>query len=145
MLILDISCQHLGDECKLEGFCAPFGRRVGVCTFLKLYICNGYMHTSVEFIHCSKAKLSGAQLSTFSGRTVGPCPLFRGPIAWGPTVRGPICQEPECTVSVECSQRCSQKCSQESASISIIQHQSASTSINQHQPALISNNQHSLP
>ena len=55
--------QYLGDECKLGGFCAPFGRRVGVCTFLKLYNCNGCIlptfgeHTSVEFIHCSKAKL----------------------------------------------------------------------------------------
>ena len=28
MLILDISCQHLGDDCKLEGFCVPFGHRV---------------------------------------------------------------------------------------------------------------------
>ena len=42
-MILDISCQHLGDECKLEGFCVPFGHRIGVCTFWKLYICNGYM------------------------------------------------------------------------------------------------------
>ena len=43
MLVLDISCQHLGDECKLEGFCVPFGHRVGECTFLKMYICIGYM------------------------------------------------------------------------------------------------------
>ena len=43
MLVLDISCQHMGDECKLKSFCAPFGRRVGECTFLKLYICIGYM------------------------------------------------------------------------------------------------------
>ena len=43
MLVLDISCQHLGDECKLEGFCVPFGHRVGECTFLKIYICIGYM------------------------------------------------------------------------------------------------------
>ena len=28
MLILDISCQHLGHDCKLEGFCVPFGHRV---------------------------------------------------------------------------------------------------------------------
>ena len=28
MLVLDISCQHLGDDCKLEGFCVPFGHRV---------------------------------------------------------------------------------------------------------------------
>ena len=32
-----MSCQHLGDECKLGGFCAPFRRRVGVCKF-KNYI-----------------------------------------------------------------------------------------------------------
>ena len=42
-------------------------------------------HMSVEFIHCSRAKLSGAQLSSFSGRTVGPRTV--GPR--GPTVRGP--------------------------------------------------------
>jgi hypothetical protein len=29
MLILDIPCQQLGDECKLKGFCVPFGHRVG--------------------------------------------------------------------------------------------------------------------
>ena len=38
MLALNISCQHLGDECKLEGFCAPFGRRVGEYTFLNIYV-----------------------------------------------------------------------------------------------------------
>ena len=43
VLILDISCQHLGDECKLEGFCVPFGHRVRECTFLKMYICIGYV------------------------------------------------------------------------------------------------------
>ena len=43
MLILDISCQHLGDECKFEGFCVPFGNRVGECTLLEIYICIGYM------------------------------------------------------------------------------------------------------
>ena len=32
---MDISCQPLGDECKLEGFCVPFGHRVGECTFLE--------------------------------------------------------------------------------------------------------------
>ena len=41
--VLDISCQQLGDECKLEGFCVPFGHRVGECTFLKMYICIGYV------------------------------------------------------------------------------------------------------
>ena len=46
MLILDIcmiACQHLGDECKLEGFCVPFGYRAGDYTFLKMYICIGYV------------------------------------------------------------------------------------------------------
>ena len=42
MLVLDISCQHLGDECKLESFCATFGRKVGECTFLE--------YVSVEYI-----------------------------------------------------------------------------------------------
>ena len=35
MLILDISCQHLGDECKLGGFCVPFGHGVGECKLLE--------------------------------------------------------------------------------------------------------------
>ena len=47
MLILDISCQHLGDECKLEGFCVPFGHRVVECTFLKMYICIGYVMPTI--------------------------------------------------------------------------------------------------
>ena len=38
MLIMDISCQHLGDDCNLEGFFVPFGHRVGECTFLKITI-----------------------------------------------------------------------------------------------------------
>ena len=49
LLILDISCQHFGAECKLEGFFVPFGHRVGECTILKMYICIGhiqYPHTS---------------------------------------------------------------------------------------------------
>ena len=47
MLILDISCQHMGDECKLEGFCVPFGHRVGECTYLEIYICIGYMMPTI--------------------------------------------------------------------------------------------------
>ena len=38
MLVLDISCQHLDDDCNLEGFFVPFGHRVGECTFLKITI-----------------------------------------------------------------------------------------------------------
>ena len=33
MLVLDISCQFLGDEYKFDSFCAPFGRGYGKCTF----------------------------------------------------------------------------------------------------------------
>ena len=47
MLILDISCQTMGDECKLEGFCVPFGHRVGECTYLEIYICIGYMMPTI--------------------------------------------------------------------------------------------------
>ena len=28
----------MGDECKLKGFCAPFGRGVGECAFCNKYI-----------------------------------------------------------------------------------------------------------
>ena len=43
MILYWISFQHLRDECKLGDFCAPCGRRVGVCRFLKLNICIGYV------------------------------------------------------------------------------------------------------
>ena len=106
IFVSDICGQHLGDVCQLEVFCAPFGRRVRECIFFcNVYI--GYMpptfgeQMSVDFVHFPRAQLSGgpnsplfqggqlgpgqlspgAQLSTFSGRTVGPR---------GPTVRGPI-------------------------------------------------------
>ena len=34
-LVLDINCQHLGSTCQLEGFCAPFGRRVRVISLAR--------------------------------------------------------------------------------------------------------------
>ena len=37
IFVLDIYGQHLGDICQLKVFCAPFGRRVGECTFCKVY------------------------------------------------------------------------------------------------------------
>ena len=58
MLIMDISCQHLGDDCNLEGFFVPFGHTVGECTFLKIAIlldicCQQFgAYVSVEYI-CS--------------------------------------------------------------------------------------------
>ena len=33
----------MGDECKLEGFCVPFGHRVGECTISEMFICIGNM------------------------------------------------------------------------------------------------------
>ena len=36
-ILLDICCQHLGIYVILEGFWAPFGRRVGKCTFLDIF------------------------------------------------------------------------------------------------------------
>ena len=56
MLVLDISCQHLGDDYNLEGFFVPFGHRVGECTFLKITIlfdicCQQFgEYVSVEYI-----------------------------------------------------------------------------------------------
>ena len=47
MLILDISCQHLEDECKLEGFCVPFRHRVWKCTFKKNILLIHTIKTSV--------------------------------------------------------------------------------------------------
>ena len=36
-ILLDIRCQHLEKICQLDGFCAPFGGRVGECTFLDIF------------------------------------------------------------------------------------------------------------
>ena len=43
-----MSCQHLGDECKLKGFCAPFGRRVGEYTFLNIYVGIEYIMPTIK-------------------------------------------------------------------------------------------------
>ena len=76
MLVLDISCQHLGDECKLEGFCVPFGHRVGECTFLKMYICIGYILPTIggyiKYFH--GVKLSAVPNSPF-WHMVPNCPV----------------------------------------------------------------------
>ena len=102
IFVLDICCQHLGKIFQLEGFCAPFGRKVKECTFcnlyISIYICIGYMlpkfweHMSGEFLHCSHAKLSGAQLSTFF-RADSWAPDSRAP---GPNSLGPNCPGPNC-------------------------------------------------
>ena len=42
ILVLDISCQQLGEMCQLEGFCAPRN----LVTFGNIYICMGYMLTT---------------------------------------------------------------------------------------------------
>ena len=52
-MILDIAFQHFGDECKLEGFCVPFGHRVGELTFLKICICIGYMLQTILGVYVS--------------------------------------------------------------------------------------------
>ena len=59
MLALNISCQHLGDECKLEGFCVPFGHRVGECTFLE----NAYLY----WIYAANILGSMCQLNIYVG------------------------------------------------------------------------------
>ena len=41
MLVLNISCQHLGEECELESFCAPFGRRIGLGWADRIIACFG--------------------------------------------------------------------------------------------------------
>ena len=37
-----------GDECKLEGFCVPFGHRVRELIFLRIYICIQLEHCQVS-------------------------------------------------------------------------------------------------
>ena len=42
MLVLDISCQQLGDECKLEGFCVLRAQGWGMYIFVKCILwCGG--------------------------------------------------------------------------------------------------------
>ena len=50
MLVMDISCQHLGDECNLEGFLVPFGHRVGGMYILGL--CISWINIFVLDIPC---------------------------------------------------------------------------------------------
>ena len=38
MFLLNISCQHLGDECNLGGFLVPFGHRVGGMYIFGIYV-----------------------------------------------------------------------------------------------------------
>ena len=40
LLVLDVSCQHLGDECDLEGFLVPFGHRVEKYMFWDYISCT---------------------------------------------------------------------------------------------------------
>ena len=79
----------------MEGFCAPFGRKVKECVLefvLDVLVPKFGDHMSVEFKHCSRAELSGAQLSTFfradswapDSWAPGPkCPLFVAD-SWAP-------------------------------------------------------------
>ncbi len=43
LVLLDMSCKLLEDECKLDSFCAPFGRGDGKCTFLETIILVDYI------------------------------------------------------------------------------------------------------
>ena len=57
MLVLNISCQHLGDECNLEGFLVPFGHRVGGMYIFGIYaswlnICQLAKYMFVLAISC---------------------------------------------------------------------------------------------
>ena len=36
IVVSDICCQHMGNICHKEGFCAPFGRMVGECTIFNI-------------------------------------------------------------------------------------------------------------
>ena len=116
MLVLGVSCQQLGDKYKLETFCAPFVRRVGVYTFLKMEICIEHMQPTVWEIHVSwkyrlilyiscqplgdECKLERCRPGTSCTRYMGPiwqseffpiCHtlIFSGPNLSGPNLPGP--------------------------------------------------------
>ena len=67
MLALNISCQHLGDECKLEGFCAPFGRRVGEYTFLNIMLVLNISFQHLELLGRDQLKKSTCIMPTLGG------------------------------------------------------------------------------
>ena len=93
-LVLDINCQHLGSICQLEGFCAPFGRRVRVISLAR---------------NLSGGKLSPRNLSKWVLFLGGSCPggrcptrnlsiwvlvqgeLVRGDVVWSGTCPGGWC------------------------------------------------------
>ena len=53
LVVLDICCQQLKDECKSEGFCVRFGHTVWKCTFIKMHICIGYMLPTIWGVYVS--------------------------------------------------------------------------------------------
>ena len=77
IFVLDICCQHLGDICQLEVFCAPFGCRVRECPFFNVVICIGYMlPTFGEQMSVSFYTLPNSPL--FEGGQLGPGQLGPG-------------------------------------------------------------------
>ena len=65
----------------MEGFCAPFGRKVKECVLefvLDVLVPKFGDHMSVEFKHCSRAELSGAQF-----------PALKKVASWAPRQFGP--------------------------------------------------------
>merc|ERR1719222_1329411 len=84
ILVLDINCQHLGDVCQLEGFCAPFGRRVG--EYVLSGTCPG---GSCPWGNLSGGKLSGGNLSLLDACLPGE--LVRGEVVQRGTCPGGNC------------------------------------------------------
>merc|ERR1712016_238907 len=94
ILVLDINCQHLGNVCQLEGFCAPFGRRVGEYVWSGMYsFLYVYRTTSPWGPICRQgaqsagARFAGAQFAAKGPNLPGPD--LPGPNLPGPNLPGP--------------------------------------------------------
>ena len=74
---LDICCQHLGNIRQLEGFCAPFRRKVKECT-----CCNIYVYLYIYFYWIYAAKIWRSYVSRIYT-------LLQGRTVWGPNCPPP--------------------------------------------------------
>jgi len=80
MLVLDMSCKLLGDECKLDSFCAPFGRGDGKCTFLETIILVDYIQYMLIMDMSCQHLGDDCNLEGFFvpfGHTVGECTFLK--------------------------------------------------------------------
>ena len=87
VLLLDINCQHLGNICHLEGFCAPFECRVGELPLGKFLGRHVPWWTSSQGDKFLKRQFPPVQLPKRTSSQYG-----RG-VVWGKVVQGELVGE----------------------------------------------------